>query len=105
VDDFAAELADRFGAPPPAAQRMLEMARLRVCAHAWGVASIRREDNYLVFGYTDREKTRELVERSGGRLRIADAASAYLPIRDRFGPIDELLAEVKSLLRPCAVAA
>ncbi len=100
VEDFAGELSDRFGALPPPVERLLEMARLRVCAHGWGVQTIRREDNYLVLGYTERSKASQLVERSGGRLRIADHQSAYLPLPPGKLSIESLLDEVKALLRP-----
>ena len=45
---FRAELADRFGPPPPAAQRLVEVAALRLAAVAAGVSSINREDRQIV---------------------------------------------------------
>lgn len=99
VEDFRGELADRFGPPPPPAERLVELARLRVAAHGWGVQSIRREGKYLVFGYTDRRGIARLVEASGGRLRIADATEAYLPIPPGSEGPDGLLAAADSLLR------
>ncbi|QDT70574.1 Transcription-repair-coupling factor [Planctomycetes bacterium MalM25] len=99
VDDFAAELTDRFGAPPASAERLLELARLRVAAHSWGVQSIRREEKYLVFGYTQRPAIRRLVESSGGDLRVADDAEAYLPIPPEADSPDGMLALAESLLR------
>ncbi|TWT37398.1 Transcription-repair-coupling factor [Posidoniimonas corsicana] len=105
VEDFSGELNDRFGTLPPPAERFLELARLRVCAHQWGVQTVRREDNYLVFAYTHRGKIRELVDRSGGRLRIADGQSAYLPLDSARVGVEDLLGEVKTLLRPQRSAA
>lgn len=105
VDDFAAELSDRFGSPPPPVERLLELARLRASAHRWAVNSIRREDNYLVFGYTSRKLISQLVELSAGRLRVADGESAYLPVGHGKIPVEQLLDEVKSLLRPAGAAA
>lgn len=99
VDDFRTELTDRFGTPPPPAERLLELARLRVAAHTWGVQSIRREGKYLVFGYTQRPAIRRLVESSGDRLRIADASEAYLPIPPEADTPDGLLALAEALLR------
>lgn len=100
VDDFAGELVDRFGPPPEVVQHLLELARLRVWAHRWGVNSIRLEDRYAVFDYTSREKLSRLVAKSGGRLRVADAASAYLPLAKGVTNSAAIFAEVKSLLRP-----
>jgi transcription-repair coupling factor (superfamily II helicase) len=105
VDDFRNELIDRFGAPPPPAERLVELARLRVAAHAWGVQSIRREGKYLVFGYTRRPAIRRLVESSKGRLRIADDSEAYLPIPVDLDTPDGLLVLAESLLRGESAAA
>ncbi|MEO0530737.1 MAG: TRCF domain-containing protein, partial [Planctomycetota bacterium] len=99
VEDFRTELTDRFGTPPPPAERLLELARLRVAAHGWGVQSIRREGKYLVFGYTQRPAIRRLVESSGGKLRIADASEAYLPIPAKDDTPDGLLRLAETLLR------
>ena len=100
VDDFATELSDRFGPVPPVVQHLLELARLRIWAHAWGVHEIRIEDRFAVLGYTSREKMNRLVKRSNGRLRVADASSAYLPLAGGVSNATTVFAEVNSLLRP-----
>jgi transcription-repair coupling factor (superfamily II helicase) len=100
VDDFGSELSDRFGAPAPVVDHLLELARLRIWAHHWGVHEIRIEDRYAVLEYTSREKMARLVKRSQGRLRVADASSAYLPLESRVDDAASLFAEVKSVLRP-----
>jgi transcription-repair coupling factor (superfamily II helicase) len=100
VDDFGSELADRFGPPPPVVQHLLELARLRIWAHDWGVREIRLEDRYAVLGYSSREKMTRLVKQSEGRLRVADGASAYLPLAGGMSDATAIFAEVKSLLRP-----
>jgi transcription-repair coupling factor (superfamily II helicase) len=100
VDDFGRELADRFGPLPPEVEHLLELARLRVWAHRWGVNEIRIEDRYAVLAYTSPEKARRLVTRSGGRLRIADQSSAYLPLSNGLADPSATFAEVKSLLQP-----
>jgi transcription-repair coupling factor (superfamily II helicase) len=98
VDDFASELSDRFGPLPEVVEHLLALARLRIWAHSAGIREIRIEDHYAVLHYTSREKLNRLVSRSGGRLRVADAASAYLPLPD--GSADAAFEEVKTLLRP-----
>jgi transcription-repair coupling factor (superfamily II helicase) len=103
VDDFASELSDRFGPLPPVVEHLLELARLRIWAHQWRVHEIRIEDRYAVLHYTSREKLNRLVARSGGRLRVADAASAYLPLSN--GDDRSAFEEVKTLLRPDGFAA
>jgi transcription-repair coupling factor (superfamily II helicase) len=100
VDDFASELTDRFGPLPAVTTHLLELARLRIWAHRWGIQEIRIENRFVVLGYTSREKLARLVERSGGRLRVADRASAYLPLVPGVVESAALFADVKSLLRP-----
>jgi transcription-repair coupling factor (superfamily II helicase) len=100
VDDFASELADRFGETPPEAAHLLALARLRIWAQGWGIREIRLEDRYAVLGYTSRERLARLVERSGGRLRVADAQSAYLPLPKGAVDAAAIFVEVKSLLQP-----
>ncbi|HEY4232161.1 MAG TPA: transcription-repair coupling factor [Lacipirellulaceae bacterium] len=102
VDDFAKELADRFGPLPDPVQHLLELARLRIWAHGWGIHEIRLEDRFAVFGYAERDKLSRLVAKSLGRLRIADGQSAYLPLANGIGDAAAIFAEVKSLLRPAA---
>jgi transcription-repair coupling factor (superfamily II helicase) len=48
VAAIRAELVDRFGAPPPPVERLLEVARLRITAEVAGVASLAREGHELV---------------------------------------------------------
>jgi transcription-repair coupling factor (superfamily II helicase) len=100
VDDLAGELSDRFGSPPEVVQHLLELARLRIWAHGWGVHEIRLEDRYAVFGYASREKLAMLVRRGAGRLRVADQASAYLLLSSPLSEAAAVFEEIKSLLRP-----
>jgi transcription-repair coupling factor (superfamily II helicase) len=104
VDDFAAELVDRFGSPPAVVSQLLELARLRIWAYGWGLREIRLEGRYAVLVYTSREKLGLLVERSGGRLRVADATSAYWPLASPLADAAGIFDEVKTLLRPAAAS-
>ncbi len=103
VDDFGNELSDRFGPLPEVVEHLLELAHLRIWAHRWGVREIRIENQYIVLHYTSRDKLNRLVARSAGRLRVADAASAYLPLAS--GDESAAFNDVKSLLRPDVQAA
>jgi transcription-repair coupling factor (superfamily II helicase) len=100
VDDFASELGDRFGPLPEVVQHLLELARLRLWAHGWGVHEIRLEDRYAVFAYASRDKLAPLVRRASGRLRVADQASAYLLLSSPLSDTSAVFEEIKSLLRP-----
>ena len=93
-------VADRFGPVPAVVEHLLELARLRIWAHRWGVREIRLEDRYAVLHYTSRERATRLVKQSGGRLRVADGSSAYLPLAANMSDAAAIFAEIKSLLRP-----
>jgi transcription-repair coupling factor (superfamily II helicase) len=99
LDDFRSELLDRFGAPPPVVQHLLVMAEIRIAAHRWGVRSIHLEAPYAVFRYTSAPRIRRLAESSGGRLRVVDSESAYLPLDKEVAAEETALGEVKSLLQ------
>jgi transcription-repair coupling factor (superfamily II helicase) len=105
VDDFATELVDRFGPLPNPVSHLLELARLRIYAHVWGVQEIRLEDRYAVLAYSSREKLEPLVKRTGGRLRVADERSAYLLLSVPLTSGPDVFAEIKSLLQPVGRAA
>ena len=103
LNDFQAELADRFGPPSAAVLQLVELARLRIWAHQWQINSIHQEGKYLVLGFTDRGKIDQLRSRNGNRLRVPDANSAYLPMDRQVNDLKEIFAELKSLLRPESV--
>ena len=99
LDDFRSELADRFGAPPPMVQHLLELAEIRIAAHRWRIKSIHLEDQYAVFAYTSGRLIGQLAGQSGGRLRVVDAQSAYLPLGAGVAANGSAMAEVKALLQ------
>jgi len=100
LDDFGVELSDRFGQPPPLVRRLMLFCEMRIAAHGWQIDSIRREDQYVVFSYTSGRQIRQLAARSGGRLRVVDERSAYLPLDKELTHPDKILRTVKSLLQP-----
>jgi transcription-repair coupling factor (superfamily II helicase) len=99
LDDFKLELNDRFGPLPEAVQELVDLARLRVWAHQRRIHAIHLEGKYAVLTYGDRGELEKLRARSGGKLRVADERSAYLPLA---GTEDAsmVLNVLKSLLRP-----
>ena len=93
------ELHDRFGQPPKPVLRLLELQALRIDSAVWQIISVRIEDNYLVYTYTDRARAEQLVSMSAGRLRIVDSDSLYQTLpRERMVP-DEVIAESRAALR------
>lgn len=99
IYEFAEELRDRFGTPPPPAARLLDMQELRIHAHWWRIRGIRQEPGFVVFQYSAPRKIQALRDLTGRRLRIVDEKSAYLPADGWSDDVTRLIAELKSLLR------
>jgi transcription-repair coupling factor (superfamily II helicase) len=97
--DLRCELQDRFGSPPPLVEHLLWLADLRVAAHRWRVESIHVELPYVVFRYRSGRLIRELASQSGGKLRVVDNQSAYLPLIGDVNDAESLRSQVKSLLQ------
>jgi transcription-repair coupling factor (superfamily II helicase) len=83
---------------------MLVLAQLRIWAHHWQIGSVHLEDNFAVFRYTRRKRIEQLAAKSGGRLRIVDEMSAYLPLGAAVTDSAQTLEAIKALLRPAEVA-
>ena len=96
---FADELRDRFGPLPPPVQRMLQIAALRIDAAIWQIATIRMENEYLVFDYSNASRIHQLAQLTKGRLRVVDGASAYVTVPPAARNPDALLNLAKSVLR------
>ncbi len=58
IDEIRDELIDRFGPPPLPAERMLELAELRLDAAAWQIAAITSDARFIVLHYTQRDRDR-----------------------------------------------
>ena len=110
VDDLAAELADRFGPPPPEVVRLLELARIRAAAARHGIDSITRQPGMLLIGHHD-PRAVEVIRaaweaRAGAAVRIVGDRTAVVPLPPEV--LDEpkrLLEAVRTLLRPARDAA
>jgi transcription-repair coupling factor (superfamily II helicase) len=99
LNEYRAELADRFGPPPEPVTRMLSLAELKLEAAVWQINRIHQEDEYLVFTYTEATRIAQLSRRTGGKLRVVDEASAYLTMPQRVMPPDDIIRLSKSVLR------
>ena len=102
LEDFAAELRDRFGPIPEPVQRMLQLAELKLEAAIWQIAEIYLEPPHLVFRFTDESRIRQLIKAGGkaNRLRVVDEEHAYLKLQQPLLESNGLLKHVKSMLRP-----
>jgi transcription-repair coupling factor (superfamily II helicase) len=99
LSDFTAELKDRFGPLPPLVERLLTLHAIRIEAQRWLIESIRMEDRYVVFAYVSGALIRRLAAHGGGKLRVVDERSAYLPLAQEVTEPDQVLSEVKLLLQ------
>ncbi len=100
LNDFSAEIVDRFGPPPPPAARLISLMQLRILAKQWQIEAIGREGSFAVLGFRALGPIETLARRGGGRLRIVDERTAYLPLEPPFTDPDSIHQQVKSLLRP-----
>ena len=99
VRELREELVDRFGPLPDPASRLLAREELKIDAAIWQIAEIYQEDKYLVFRYTNRARVEQLAKLNGGKLRIVDGNSAYLPVSKEVTHPDAIQETVKSVLR------
>jgi transcription-repair coupling factor (superfamily II helicase) len=75
LDDLGAEMVDRFGPLPPAAQRLVEAMRVRVQAQALGVGKVRAGARGLTLDFEARARVDpraliELVQTQGKAYRL-----------------------------------
>ena len=117
--DFRTELRDRFGPTPRGVEWLLRLVELRLLASRWQIATVHLEAKHLepdvngedpgplhatgpidlVLGFRDPRKIERLANRSEGRLRVVDAASAYFRLKpEEYEPL-VLYQAVKHLLR------
>jgi transcription-repair coupling factor (superfamily II helicase) len=105
--DFRQELRDRFGPWPAPAEWLLRLAELRLLAARWQVAAVHLETVLdksvgpldVVLSYRNARKMRRLAERSQGRLRQVDDATAYLRLAPAETKPEALYTCLKELLR------
>ena len=97
--DLPLRVARPFRRAPPLFEHLLWLAELRVAAHRWRIESIHVEPPYVVFRYRSGRLIRELADQSGGRLRVVDSQSAYLPLVGDAGEAESVRRQVKSLLQ------
>jgi transcription-repair coupling factor (superfamily II helicase) len=72
------ELDDLFGPMPPAVQRVLRLAEVRLLAWARGIRSIIRRDHDIIFTLSQEARTADLFARAPGRISIPDPRTVYM---------------------------
>ncbi|MEM9828452.1 MAG: transcription-repair coupling factor [Planctomycetota bacterium] len=81
INEIRDELQDRFGPLPKSAQRMLEIAELRLDAAAWLIRSITSDARFIILNYTNRKRIEQLQQHSSIPIRIVDRRKAYVPTK------------------------
>ncbi|MDA7979309.1 MAG: transcription-repair coupling factor [Pirellulales bacterium] len=99
LTDLSDEIRDRFGPPPEVVERLLKIARIRLLSARWQIDTVYVEDDYVVFRYGIRPQIERLAKESGGRLRVVDGRSAYLPLKRNASDGDAIIACIESLLQ------
>jgi transcription-repair coupling factor (superfamily II helicase) len=107
LEEFREELRDRFGPLPDPAEWLLRLAEARLLAARWQIAVVRLETppgggmgpTDLVLEYKSARLVKRLADRSNGRLRVVDRASAYHRLAAVEEPPEALFPILQDLLR------
>jgi transcription-repair coupling factor (superfamily II helicase) len=108
LDDFRAELRDRYGPLPEATEWLLRVAEIRLLATRWQVTQVHLEGKGLeeetgpvdvVLRYRNTRKIHRLERQSGGRLRVVDGETAYFRLKPAELEPMALYATLQTLLR------
>lgn len=100
LQDFEAELTDRFGEIPKPVRRLLALTELKMEAAIWQISAIFIENQFIVFRYSDRQRMEHLARLHPRKVRIVDDRSAYVPFSSDLTDPDLVLKFVKSILQP-----
>ncbi|MFW6204627.1 MAG: transcription-repair coupling factor, partial [Actinomycetota bacterium] len=88
VEEVREELVDRYGAPPPVVENLIEVARLRVHARAAGLREVTVQGNHVRFGpvsLADSQRVR--LTRLYPKSLVKEAASTMLVPRPKTAPV------------------
>ena len=102
--DVAAELGDRYGAPPPAVHNLLEYAALKLLSQRIGVAQIERRRELVSIRFTEKASVdperlaRFVAEAPGSQFTPAGVLKFSLKEKQP----DQVLVRLKSLLEQLA---
>jgi transcription-repair coupling factor (superfamily II helicase) len=95
ADNLLAELADRFGPPPPAVRNLLSIVRLRSIARGAGIVSILAEDSQIVVRSGGPLPSPERLQAKAGRDVQVGTAQIRIPLR---GEQEQWLARVGAIV-------
>jgi transcription-repair coupling factor (superfamily II helicase) len=81
LNDFRAELRDRYGPPPEPVEWLLRATEVRLLCVKWQLASVHRDNRDLVFTYRSAERAKQLVTASKGRFKVVDDKNLYMRLK------------------------
>ncbi len=93
------DLKDAYGAPPPAARALLDLAAVRVGLAAIGVHAVRVEDRDLVYVTENPRALETAIGRKRGSVRLVDAPTIKKPGTVYHRPPSNYLDRPETLLR------
>jgi transcription-repair coupling factor (superfamily II helicase) len=99
LEQWGAEVRDRFGPAPKAVERLLAVAEIKLEAAVWQVRSIFIDERHLGFRVADARHFSQLIKQHGTILRMIDDHTAYVTLKTTAIDPGRLLALVKSILR------
>lgn len=98
LNDLIFEIRDRYGAPPPAVDMLIELKQLQIAAWNWQIETIRISDGFVVFGYRDKALVDKLAKKQR-KIRVVDSQEACYDLPRNIPPTAELIRTLKSLLQ------
>ena len=88
LEQFAAELRDRFGPLPDEVERLLALRELELAVHPYSVRSMRLDGGDVEFLYDDAQRIHLLGKSHGRDFRVVDSRKAYLRLPHRLDTTD-----------------
>lgn len=81
LNDFRAELRDRYGPPPEPVEWLLRATEVRLLCVKWQLASVHRDNRDVVFTYRSPDRAKQLVAASKGRVKVIDDKNLYMRLK------------------------
>ncbi|MCG3179907.1 MAG: Transcription-repair-coupling factor [Phycisphaerae bacterium] len=102
IEQLEHDLRDAYGELPPAADDMLQIARLRVWAASWSIRAVNVDEPDLVFSVDDMAFASPVFTDAPGIVRIIDGTTVHVRLGDRYFEKATLSAVLRKMLRPRA---
>jgi len=99
LDEVVQSMTDAYGEPPEQADKLIQLAELRVAASTFASQAIKLEKPDLIFTTTDPARLESLLSEAPGTVRVVDDTTVYYrPPESYLDPPDTLLAVLRKLL-------